>query len=70
MLSSESSGMGATFCTAGRFRLVAPATTLAEEEEALASAGPAGSHRVHSQSNQVVPIDTYQLFLLVDPWMN
>lgn len=33
MFSAESSGMGATVCTAGRFLLVAPFTKLEEEEE-------------------------------------
>lgn len=33
MFSAESSGIGATVCTAGRFLLVAPFTKLEEEEE-------------------------------------
>lgn len=33
MLSTVSSGMGATVCTAGRFLLVAPFTKLDEEED-------------------------------------
>jgi hypothetical protein len=33
MFSAESSGIGATVCTAGRFLLVAPLTKLEEEEE-------------------------------------
>lgn len=47
MFSTESSGMGATVCTAGRFLLVAPFTKLedeAEEEEAE-SVAPAGHDR-------------------------
>lgn len=34
MFSAESSGIGATVCTAGRFLLVAPFTKLEDEEEA------------------------------------
>lgn len=33
MFSAESSGIGATVCTAGRFLLVAPFTKLEDEEE-------------------------------------
>ena len=33
IFSAESSGIGATVCTAGRFLLVAPFTKLEEEEE-------------------------------------
>lgn len=50
MFSTESSGMGATVCTAGRFLLVAPLTKL-EEEEVVggASAGPAEKITRHMQ---------------------
>lgn len=41
MLSSVSSGIGATVCTAGRFLLVAPLTKF-DEEVAEASGAPAG----------------------------
>lgn len=43
MLSSVSSGIGATACTAGRFLLVAPFTKFDEEmAEVAASGAPAG----------------------------
>lgn len=43
MLSSVSSGIGATVCTAGRFLLVAPLTKFDEEvAEWAASGAPAG----------------------------
>lgn len=43
MLSSVSSGIGATVCTAGRFLLVAPFTKFDEDmAEGAASGAPAG----------------------------
>lgn len=47
MLSSVSSGIGATVCTAGKFLLVAPLTKFDEEvAEGAALGAPAGEHLI------------------------
>lgn len=63
MLSTVSSGIGATVCTAGRFLLVAPFTKLDEEEdeEEAESVAPV---KVKQPDYILYWIPTYTLFYL------